>query len=31
MCTDEGDIVLDYHLGTGTTIATAHKMKRRYI
>jgi len=31
MCTDEGDIVLDYHLGTGTTAATAHKMNRQYI
>lgn len=31
MCTDEGDIVLDYHLGTGTTAVTAHKMKRQYI
>ena len=31
MSTDEGDIVLDYHLGTGTTIATAHKLKRKYI
>lgn len=29
--TDEGDIVLDFFLGTGTTTATAHKMKRRYI
>lgn len=31
MATDEGDIVLDYHLGTGTTIATAHKLNRKYI
>lgn len=31
MCSDEGDIVLDYHLGTGTTAVTAHKMKRQYI
>ncbi len=31
MSTDEGDLVLDYHLGTGTTIATAHKLNRRYI
>lgn len=31
MSTDEGDIVLDFHLGTGTTAAAAHKMKRRYI
>ena len=31
MSTDEGDLVLDFHLGTGTSAATAHKMKRRYI
>ncbi len=31
MSTDEGDIVLDFHLGTGTSIATAHKMNRQYI
>ncbi|MBO4629100.1 MAG: site-specific DNA-methyltransferase [Treponema sp.] len=31
MTTDEQDIVLDFHLGTGTTAATAHKMNRRYI
>lgn len=31
MCTDEGDIVLDFHLGTGTTVASAHKMKRQYL
>lgn len=30
-CSEEGDIVLDYHLGTGTTAATAHKMGRQYI
>jgi len=29
--TKENDIVLDYHLGSGTTAATAHKMKRQYI
>ena len=29
--TDEGDIVLDYHLGSGTTCAVAHKMNRQYI
>ena len=29
--TSEGDIVLDYHLGSGTTAATAHKLKRQYI
>ena len=31
MASDEGDIVLDFHAGTGTTGAVAHKMKRRYI
>ena len=31
MSTDENDIILDFHLGTGTTAATAHKMKRKYI
>lgn len=31
MASDPGDIVLDFHLGTGTTAATAHKMGRRYI
>ena len=29
--TDEGDIVLDSFLGSGTTAAVAHKMKRKYI
>lgn len=29
--TEEKDIVLDYHLGSGTTAAVAHKMGRRYI
>lgn len=29
--TSEGDLVLDYHLGSGTTAAVAHKMGRRYI
>lgn len=29
--TDEGDLVLDYHLGSGTTCAVAHKLGRRYI
>lgn len=28
---DENDIVLDFHLGSGTTCAVAHKMKRNYI
>ncbi|MCM1452769.1 MAG: site-specific DNA-methyltransferase [Clostridium sp.] len=31
MCTDENDIVLDFHLGTGTTAVTAMKMNRRFI
>lgn len=29
--TDEGDLVLDFFGGTGTTAAVAHKMNRRYI
>ncbi|MDG4651641.1 DNA methyltransferase [Chryseobacterium arthrosphaerae] len=29
--TEENDIILDYHLGSGTTASTAHKMKRQYI
>ncbi|MDA3871197.1 MAG: site-specific DNA-methyltransferase [Candidatus Marinimicrobia bacterium] len=29
--TRENDIVLDYHLGSGTTAAVAHKMGRQYI
>ncbi len=28
---NENDIVMDFHLGSGTTAAVAHKMKRRYI
>ena len=31
MSTIENDIVLDYHLGSGTTAAVAHKMNRQYI
>ena len=31
MTTDEGDLVLDYHLGSGTTASVAHKMNRQYI
>lgn len=31
MTTNENDIVLDYHLGSGTTAAVAHKMNRRWI
>lgn len=27
----EGDIVLDYHLGSGTTASVAHKMNRRWV
>ena len=29
--TNKGDIVLDYHLGSGTTCAVAHKMGLKYI
>lgn len=29
--TKEDDLILDYHLGSGTTAAVAHKMGRRYI
>jgi adenine-specific DNA-methyltransferase len=31
MFTKKGDLVLDYHLGSGTTCAVAHKMGRQYI
>lgn len=31
MASDEGDIVLDCFLGSGTTAAVAHKMRRRWI
>lgn len=31
MSTNEKDIVMDYHLGSGTTAAAAHKLKRQYI
>jgi adenine-specific DNA-methyltransferase len=31
MSTVENDIVLDYHFGSGTTGAVAHKMNRQYI
>lgn len=31
LATNEGDIVLDFFLGSGTTAATAMKMKRRFI
>ena len=29
--TEKGDLVLDYHLGSGTTASVAHKMGRQYI
>ena len=29
--TKEGDLVMDFFLGTGTTCSTAHKMKRKYV
>ncbi|ARU57697.1 DNA methylase N-4/N-6 domain protein [Oleiphilus messinensis] len=31
IATEEGDYVLDSFLGSGTTIAAAHKMNRRYV
>ena len=31
MCTNEGEIVLDFHLGSGTTAAVAQKMNRQWI
>lgn len=31
MATDEGDLVLDSFLGSGTTAATAHKLSRKWI
>ena len=31
LATNEKDIVVDYHLGSGTTASTAHKMNRQYI
>lgn len=31
IATEEGDIVLDSFLGSGTTAAVAHKMKRRWV
>ena len=31
LCTEEGDLVLDSFLGSGTTSAVAHKMKRKWI
>ena len=31
IATNKNDLVLDFHLGSGTTCAVAHKMGRRYI
>ena len=31
LSTTENDLVMDFHLGSGTTCAVAHKMNRRYI
>ncbi len=31
LSTEPGDLIIDYHLGSGTTCAAAHKMKRHYI
>ncbi len=31
ICTKEGDLILDSFLGSGTTVAVAHKMNRKYI
>lgn len=31
LSTDEGDYILDFHLGSGTSCAVAHKMGRKYI
>ena len=31
IATNEGDIVLDFFMGSGTTVAVAHKMNRQYI
>lgn len=31
IATNEGDLVLDCYLGSGTTLAAAHKMGRRYV
>ncbi|MBO4107159.1 DNA methyltransferase [Streptococcus suis] len=31
LSSSKGNIVLDYHLGSGTTAAVAHKMNRQYI
>lgn len=31
LATSKGDIVMDYHLGSSTTVAVAHKMNRRWV
>jgi adenine-specific DNA-methyltransferase len=31
MSSNEGDVVMDYHLGSGTTAGVSHKLKRQYI
>ncbi|TDG37456.1 site-specific DNA-methyltransferase [Pedobacter changchengzhani] len=31
MCSNEKDIILDFHIGSGTTVATCHKLNRQYI
>ena len=31
MLTKEDDYIMDYHAGSGTTLAVAHKLKRKYI
>lgn len=31
IATQPGDVVLDFHVGSGTTAAVAHKMQRQYI
>lgn len=31
LATNKSDLILDFHLGSGTTAAVAHKMGRRYI
>lgn len=30
-CTNENDLIMDFFAGSGTTLAVAHKMKRRWI
>ncbi len=31
MTTNEGDLVMDFFAGSGTTCAVEHKMKRRFV